>query len=173
MQTLKNIQGLNIIRELITRNGTLYNNPLIPLLVYTNACKAGEGELKHMLATHDWTNFWIDSIFSYHHYHSMSHEVLIVLRGSASLQFGGDGGRNLSVSAGDCIIIPAGVAHKCLIADDNFAVLGAYPAAQPYDLVKENELSIDEAEKRIKAVKVPPYDPLYGSDGPLIKNWKA
>ena len=173
MQTLKNIQELNITSELITRNGTLYNNPLTPLLVYTKACRAGEDELKKILTAHDWTNFWVDSIFSYHHYHSMSHEVLIVLRGSASLQFGGDGGRNISVSAGDCILIPAGVVHKCLIADDNFAVLGAYPKDQRYDLVKENELTIEEAGKRIKAVKVPPCDPLYGGDGPLIKNWKA
>jgi uncharacterized protein YjlB len=64
-----------------------------------------------------------------HHYHSTSHEVLCVIGGSASITFGGPEGQKIEVSAGDAVVIPAGVGHCNEGYDGGFFAIGAYPMA--------------------------------------------
>ncbi|GAM89517.1 hypothetical protein ANO11243_075560 [Dothideomycetidae sp. 11243] len=73
-----------------------------------------------LFASKGWTTQWI---FRYGptqeaHYHSQTHECMVVLHGKATIRFGAaDGddeacGIELPAEAGDVFIIPAGVAHK-------------------------------------------------------------
>ena len=67
------------------------------------------------------------------HYHSTTHETLVVFRGNAHLRFGvsnndnADDGIELTVKVGDVIVIPAGVAHCALNESGGFCMVGSYP----------------------------------------------
>ena len=168
------IQKLNITRDILTEDGPFPNNGLLPLLHYPAAFQPGELEadtVKELLETNGWANTWVDSILEQHHYHSNAHEVLVALKGSARVQFGGPNGITLTFEQGDVVIIPAGVAHMKLDEDDGFTCLGAYPDGQEYDMKYGRPEERPAAEENIKKVPVPGNDPLYGTDGPLIKNW--
>ncbi len=171
------IQRLNITRDILTEDGNFPNNGLLPLLHYQHALKLSDGDVdtmvKEILETNGWTNSWIDSIYDYHHYHSTAHEVLVALRGTAHLQFGGPNGIALTFEEGDVVIIPAGVAHMKVNETDGFACMGAYPDGQQYDMRYGKSGERPEVDHKIKAVPLPQHDPLYGNDGPLIKNWRS
>jgi uncharacterized protein YjlB len=166
------IQQLNIIRYTLPDDGTFPNNPKVPLLIYQQCLCTDDGdEIEELFETNRWVNSWQDGILDYHHYHSTAHEVLAVFRGQARLQFGGPSGPTVSVSPRDLIVIPAGVAHKCLEHDKEFTVVGAYPEGQSYDMMKGNPGERPAADERIKDVTLPVTDPIYGSEGALLKNW--
>ena len=96
-------------------DGRIPNNPNLPLLVYPGALGETERDpsrCKERLAGNGWGGAWTNGVFSYHHYHSTSHEVLCVVGGSASIAFGGAEGEVVEVEAGDVVVIPAGVGHK-------------------------------------------------------------
>lgn len=169
------IQKINIVRNIITEDGPFPNNGLLPLLLYRQACliegKKDADTVKEILETNRWNNTWVDGIFNEHHFHSTAHEVLVALEGSARVQFGGPNGVALTFEKGDVVIIPAGVAH-CRIDDaDGFVCMGAYPEGQKYDMNYGKEGEHPRADKNIRAVPLPESDPIYGNDGPLIKNW--
>ena len=79
---------------------------------------------------------WRWSIFTFHHYHSTSHEVLGVAVGHATLRLGGRKGRDFDVAAGDVIALPAGTGHKRIASSLGFLVVGAYPEGRERDLIK-------------------------------------
>jgi uncharacterized protein YjlB len=89
--------------------------------------------LEVIYKANSWGRAWRNGIYDYVHYHSMIHEVLGVARGSATLRLGGNKGKTVKVSAGDVVVIPAGVGHECLKADRNFIVVGAYPPKGTYN----------------------------------------
>ncbi len=103
-----------------------------PLLYYPGLLSTpNAAEIHSLFATNGWTTHWI---FRYgptqtSHYHSMAHECMAVLSGSATIRFGvadtsedldestygsgkEDGGVELEAKAGDVFILPAGTAHK-------------------------------------------------------------
>jgi uncharacterized protein YjlB len=95
-------------------DGRIPNNPTLPLLVYPQALAEHDrnpSRAKVLLAGNGWGGSWVDGVFPYHHYHSVSHEVLIVVGGSAEITFGGPEGETVEVEAGDVVVIPAGVGH--------------------------------------------------------------
>jgi uncharacterized protein YjlB len=69
-------------------------NSALPLLIYRQAFTLGSSDLAAAIEEHfarnDWTGSWRASVFPFHHYHSATHEVLAVYRGTATLQFGGE-----------------------------------------------------------------------------------
>ena len=169
------IQKLNITRDILPEDGPFPNNGLLPLLHYPAAFQPGaEADadiVKELLETNGWTNSWVDSILEQHHYHSTTHEVLVALKGSARVQFGGPNGITLTFEQGDVVIIPAGVAHMKLDEADGFTCLGAYPDGREYDMNYGKPGERPSADENIKKAPLPESDPLYGADGPLIKNW--
>ena len=177
VDALQPIQKLNILRHTFTDDGTFPNNGLLPLLIYQRAFPSREGcdtgIIRDLLETNSWKDAWVDGIYDYHHYHSTAHEALIVLQGSARVQFGGSGGVTFAVEKGDVIIIPAGVAHKRIDEADGFSCMGAYPQGQDYDMNYGKPGERPKADQNIGKVALPENDPLYGSDGPLVKNWFA
>ena len=73
--------------------------------------------------------------------------------------------------AGDVIVIPAGVGHKCLNASHDFEVVGAYPNGIEPDLIRPGEGDLDSQRRRISEVPLPTQDPVFGSGGPLFDHW--
>jgi uncharacterized protein YjlB len=176
MEPVAAIQNMNIIRHILPDDGQFPNNGLLPLLIYQKAVTDGQIQSARLtielLETNGWVNAWENGVYDYHHYHSMAHEVLVIIEGSARLQFGGPTGVALLVEVGDTVIIPAGVAHKAIDLYDNFKCVGAYPLGQEYDIKKGEEGERDEAIRNIKSVPLPSTDPIFGIDGPLLHNWK-
>ncbi len=116
----------------------------------------------------------MNGVFPYHHYHSTSHEVLCVIRGSASIAFGGPEGEVVEVEAGDVVVIPAGVGHKNEGSSGDFSVVGAYPRGQEsYDLRTGEAGERPEVLENIRSVPLPEADPLFGEGGPLLWRWSA
>lgn len=157
-------------------DGLIPNNSL-PLIVRRGAIAPSAGDparaFETTFAKNGWTGAWRDTIFEYHHYHSTSHEVLGIVSGSAIVRFGGEGGESVAVSAGDVVVIPAGVAHACIKASDDFLCVGAYDGGRDYDIMRDDPGQIAAARKRIAAVPLPSADPVDGDSGPLMKLWGA
>lgn len=85
-------------------------------------------------AENGWSGSWRNGIFTWHHYHLTTHEVLGCYAGWAVILLGGAEGRRHRIAAGDVIVIPAGMAHKRLEAAPDFAVVGAYPGGVQPDM---------------------------------------
>lgn len=164
-----------VTRHLLTDDGTFPNNGALPLLVYPGAF-GGEGgdpdAIEARFAANGWPPAWRFGVFDFHHYHSTAHEVLGVFAGSARLLVGGPEGIEVAAAAGDAIVIPAGVAHKCL-ASRGFRVVGAYPQGQDFDMNRGEPDERPAADRHIAAVPLPRADPVFGTDGPLFAAWPA
>jgi uncharacterized protein YjlB len=146
-------------------------NSTLPLLLYRRTPLFDPEELEQRFAGHNWRNSWRSGIYYYHHYHSNTHEVLAVISGQASLQLGGEMGRELQVGTGDVMVIPAGVGHKCLTHSKNFQVLGAYPDGLEPDLRKNTKAARIGADANIRSAALPDTDPLYGKSAGLVHIW--
>mgnify|MGYP000748950446 CR=1 FL=1 len=152
-------------------DGTIPNNKL-PLLYYAGAVSSPDCEaIEAMLDSSGWPSRWRASVFTYHHYHSTAHEVLGVASGTAEILLGGPKGQLFTVSAGDVIVIPAGVGHKRISASSDFLVVGGYPPGSQVDLLRGDPGNRPQADENIARVPMPESDPVFGSGGPLTKLW--
>ena len=77
-----------------------------------------------------------------------------------------------SNSAGDIVILPAGIGHQCLAATKDFLVVGAYPPSGAYDECRPDAHEHDGRVKSVAKVKRPRKDPVFGAKGPLLNLWK-
>ena len=150
-------------------------NSKYPLLLYRNAFSErgdkGAAWLEQNFYNNNWSNSWRNGIFTFHHYHSITHEVLGLYNGSALVHMGGEEGSKLTIQAGDIIVIPAGVGHKKLESED-LGVVGAYPGGMMYDLMRGNKGERPQTDKNIARVPVPDLDPLFGKKSGLLNIWK-
>lgn len=170
------LQSPNVEVQHFRNDGKIPNNETLPLVLYKGAIKLPEDNpastIEEVFHANGWGNSWRNGIFPYHHYHSTAHEVLGIARGSARVQLGGDeNGQTFEIQAGDVIIIPAGVAHKNLGSSSDFLVIGAYPAAQQWDMNYGKPDEHPQAEQNIARVPPPESDPVYGKEGPLVEYW--
>jgi uncharacterized protein YjlB len=156
-------------------DGTIPNSKY-PLLIYHGAFSEtgspGASWLEKRFSANNWTNSWRNGVFPYHHYHSISHEVLGVYSGSALLHLGGEKGQKIRVQTGDVLVIPAGVGHKRLEASADFGVVGAYPDGRDYDVLRGEAGDRPKADENIAVVPLPKTDPLLGREGGLLHHWK-
>lgn len=127
--------------------------------------------IKQLFAKNHWTNSWDSGVFTYDHYHSTSHEVLGFFKGNTFLQLGGDKGQRLTVTTGDVLIIPAGVAHKNLGREHQVGCIGAYPDGRPFDINTGKPGERPAADHRIAQLPIPEYDPIYGISEGLPMVW--
>ena len=154
--------------------GGIPNNPRLPVVLIRGALAGAEAEeaIHALYRANGWGGTWSWTVYDFHHYHSNAHEALTVARGEARLMLGGVQGREVTVTAGDLAVLPAGTGHRRLEESDDFAVCGAYPRGQEdRDLLKAGADDLAAAAKRIDAVPLPRADPLYGPDGPLMRLW--
>lgn len=138
-----------------------------PLLIYRQALVEVTAErARTHLEKHGWKRIWVDGIYAFSHFHSNTHEVLVICEGEAEVEFGNR--KKVEVGKGDVIILPAGVAHQRITSSPDFLVVGGYPFDLEYDMCKK----IDDArQKRIDAVILPQQDPIFGKGGPLFDHW--
>ncbi|RKR04385.1 uncharacterized protein YjlB [Kushneria sinocarnis] len=153
-------------------------NSVLPVLHYRPGQSLEEGEalaqqLEALFHANEWPVQWRGGVFGFHHYHSVSHEVLGIFRGSATLMLGGESGERVTVQAGDVIVLPAGVGHCRLEASRDFTLTAGYPPdQQDWDLCRSGEDDIAAARQRIGFVGRPAADPLLGREGALPQYWR-
>ncbi len=151
----------SITSHVLADDGVFPNNPSIPLQLFRPKL-SGEFSASAFEALFDsngWPPAWRSGIFDFHHYHSTAHEVLGCFSGSALLQFGGSVDLRLEVQVGDVVVIPAGVAHKCLSAS-RFRCVGGYPAGQSWDTCYGRPGERPAADQRILALGPLPGSPV-------------
>ncbi len=150
-----------------------FPNSALPLLVHRAALPADPAAMERTFAANGWSNSWRNGIFDYHHFHSTSHEVLGIAAGEVRVAFGGPAGREVTVRAGDVVVIPAGVAHRNMGQSADLLVVGAYPGGSDYDLRRGDPAEHAAALRAIAGVPVPHSDPVAGPHGGLTRLWTA
>lgn len=164
-----------IIHELILPLDYFPNNSRFPLLIYKQVFKISHTDpklIKNFLKQNNWINSWVDGIYDYHHYHSNTHEALVIIEGQCEVQIGGDKGKHFEIFKGDVIIFPAGVAHKRINATIDFKCVGSYPINIDYDMYYGTAEEHPMVDENIKNVGLPESDPIFGPDGFLFDYWK-
>ena len=163
-------------KKLFFKDDGIVPNNKFPLLLYSNAFSERDEEgaqwLERQFLSNNWSNSWRNGIFTFQHYHSITHEALGIYSGEATVLLGGDKGAEVKVKAGDIIVIPAGVGHKNL-GSANLGVFGAYPNGMPVDIMRCLPGERPGTDKNIAAVPFPDTDPLMGKNDGLRKLWNA
>ena len=169
------IREADEIEAVVLEDDGTFPNSDLPALIYrrntSNESEDMAAEFEDVFASNNWTGSWRNGVYSYHHYHSTTHEVLGVCRGSARLRLGGDDGQTVAVQRGDVVIIPAGVAHKNVASSSDFEVVGAYPNGRSFDMNYGKDGERPAVDENIADVPLPAADPVYGEDGPLRRHW--
>ena len=154
-------------------DGIVPNNAL-PVILYQKVTDAEDCSawLEHRFRENLWLNNWRDIILPYDHFHSNTHEVLGLGRGSVSLKIGGTNGIILSLSAGDVVILPAGVGHYSVSEHTDYEFVGGYPNGAEWDL----KTGLEPGERAqilqsISTVEMPELDPIFGQEGLLFEKW--
>lgn len=160
----------------IVENQPFPNNPQ-PVLFYPEAFRqlmdapnAAQKVLAY-LEESGYTNGWVNGIFSYHHFHSNTHEVLACIAGEASVQLGGPDAGAYRFKRGDVLLLPAGTAHKLVTATYNFRVVGAYPDDMEPDMQRGDAPDYEQIKANIALVPIPRTDPVYGSQSGVLEYW--
>jgi uncharacterized protein YjlB len=160
---------------LLSRNGWVPNNDRLPVLLYRGAFKAAKGAdsatlVEQRLSRNGWPAQWRNDVYDFHHYHSTAHEILGFAAGEARLILGGEGGIEVTVRAGDVVVLPAGTGHCKRGGSADFLAIGAYPPHQDWDTCRcsPSETELD----RMLHLPFPNSDPVTGPNGPLTKRWK-
>jgi len=159
-------------------DGATPNNPGLPLLHYPQAIVLPKefdpaAVIETLFARHGWKDSWRDGVYDFLHFHTKTHEVLGIARGSVRVRFGGAKGKIIALKAGDAVVLPAGTGHERMSQSDDLLVVGAYPASGRYDEPQPDDVDHDEAVAAIAKTRLPAQDPVYGRSGPLRKFWHA
>ena len=148
-----------------------FPNSRLPALVYRRALPSDSGAMTDAFAANGWSNGWLDGIFTYHHFHSVAHEVLGMASGSVRVTLGGPSGPTVGLEAGDVVVIPAGVAHRSMGQSGRLAVVGAYPGGADWDVKRGEPGEYDAVAEVAAAVSPAVTDPVRGGDGALRRLW--
>jgi len=179
---IRTVQMSKIDTFIIRDDGEyLPNNNQLPVIIYhqvferktVSAC-----QWEDLFKKNHFGNSWRDGIYPFHHYHSTAHEVLGCYAGRARVRLGGDNEqvrRDVELTAGDCVLIPIGVAHKNLDENSDLALVGAYDLdGNDVDMnYGKNADERKQAEENMKQVKIPRLDPVLGNQGGLNQYWKT
>jgi|SRR5579883_470727 len=150
-------------------------NSHLPLLVYRGVLSGAAlspESFDALFAHNGWRNGWHDGIYGYAHFHTTAHEVLGIARGRVRVRFGGEGGESLELVAGDAVAIPAGVAHQRESEEADLLVVGAYAEGRDYDMHRGTAGEEQAVAANLRALPLPESDPVYGRDGPLVREWR-
>jgi hypothetical protein len=91
-------------------DGAIPNSPL-PVLIYHGVEAANDaGTCEELFDSNGWVPDWRDGIFTFHHFHSIAHEVLGVVAGTATVKLGGPSGRDFEIAHATSSSSPPGPA---------------------------------------------------------------
>jgi uncharacterized protein YjlB len=165
----------NAVALWFTADGWVPNNPVLPAILYRSAipCPTTDpaAAFERAFRSNGWPPEWRNGVYPFHHYHSTAHEVLGFAAGTARLLLGGPNGREVLVTPGDCVLLPAGTGHCRLECSADFLVVGAYPPGQQWDLCRS--AIAESARTAMLALPFPKSDPVLGPDGPLLALWRT
>lgn len=171
-------QVAKVITHMLVATSSVPNNKRWPLLIYQGVFSTSNDEesiassFEHLYSQNKWRADWRYTVYPFQHFHTTSPEVLGCFKGHATVLFGGDTGVKCEISAGDMVIIPPGVGHKCLSEHDGFTCVGGYPEKLECDMNKEGHDNSNNIPN-IDNVPLPTHDPVYGKDdGYLTSLWK-
>ncbi len=161
---------------LLQDDGTFPNNTTLEVLVYrgamdTDAHSDPAAQFEQLFSNNGWQNSWRDSIYTFHHYHSVTHEVLGIYAGEATVQLGGPNGLRVAVRAGDVLVLPAGTSHKRISSGEGLGVVGAYPEGRQFDMNYGKKEELPRTDRDIAEVPIPDADPVEGTNGTLVERW--
>ncbi|HYK80835.1 MAG TPA: hypothetical protein VEU95_14470 [Micropepsaceae bacterium] len=160
------------------KDGETPNNARFPMVLYRSPVKLrhdfdAAAVFEDLFEANGWKDSWRDGMYDFLHFHTHTHEVLGIARGTVRAEFGGAKGKILDLKAGDVVILPAGTGYRRLKASRDLLIVGAYPAnGGDYDEPRPADVSHSEALGSIARVRVPRADPVYGRDGPLKRLWR-
>jgi len=151
-------------------------NSRLPVIIYHHVIPPGAVDnasyLEHIFQTNVWLPQWRYTVYPYTHFHSNTHEALGVFAGSAKLQLGGENGKIIDVQIGDVVVIPAGVGHKQISANDDFMMVGAYPDKTQADLCHDEPAKLAVRLRTVSKVPLPVSDPVTGHSEGLMREWR-
>lgn len=166
-----------MVQTITIKENQPFPNNSLPVLYYSEAIKeltnskhTGE-EVMKFLESNGYSNGWVGGIFTYHHFHSNTHEVLACISGKSEVQLGGPDFEVYPFKAGDVLLLPAGVAHKLIEATDDFQIVGAYPEGKEPDMQKGDTKNYEEMKERISRLGIPEYDPVEKTTGGVFDYW--
>ncbi|EMD33461.1 hypothetical protein CERSUDRAFT_142422 [Gelatoporia subvermispora B] len=176
------ISSLRVSLHLIPAHGRIPNTSIHnrPLIIYHNAfvdsSLTADRIEAHLTRVGVVRPNWRYTMYPTSHFHSTTHELLVIVHGRGRMLFGGDENPNAvetEIRKGDAILIPAGVAHK-LVEDQEggFQMVGSYPVgAQEWDMCYGKGGKEEEGvEERIRQLGWFQKDPLYGDKGPALSD---
>jgi uncharacterized protein YjlB len=147
-------------------------NSRLPVLIYHEVEAAHDaGSCEGLFDSNGWVPDWRNGIFSFHHFHSIAHEALGIVAGTATVKLGGPSGQSFEIGQGDVLVLPAGTGHCNEGSSGDLLVIGAYPDAMPWDLRRGDPAEHDEVVANIQAVPLPGADPVEGQSGSLSELW--
>ena len=152
-------------------------NSRFPVLIHRQVWGSSDAAnladiLEKTFVDNNWLNNWREVVYGYYHYHSTTHEVLGIAHGEVTLRLGGDGGQDVNFSAGDVLILPAGVSHNQIKQSSDLQIVGGYPQGRSRDLIRDEEVSESVAKAavlRIATLPMPQQDPVTGT---VIEAWR-
>lgn len=157
----------------LSRNVWVPNNDRLPVLIYRDALDLSSSDpaasFEQVFHRSGWPPQWRNSIYDFHHYHSTAHEVLGIAGGWGRVVLGGPGGHELTLTAGDVLVLPTGTGHCRLQSSPEFLVVGAYPPHQSWDICRSAPSQFER--ERMRTLPFPLSDPLTGSGGALTRLW--
>jgi uncharacterized protein YjlB len=123
--------------QYLIKNGTPHvpNSPL-PVLVYRSALPVdpNPSSVCAKIEPNDWVKGGVFKHYPAHHFHSVTHECYVVLKGSSRLLLGrgpldpaSEDDVLVDLNVGDAIVLPAGVAHCSIESSDDYEYVGLYP----------------------------------------------
>ncbi|MGQ7260812.1 cupin domain-containing protein [Vreelandella sp. V005] len=152
---------------------TGYPNSPLPVLIYRQVLDTGSAEeraesFEAMFKRHGWPPAWRYHLYDFDHFHSTAHEALGIFRGQARARLGGPNGQETVLKAGDVLVLPAGVGHASIEADEDFCMVGAYPPGQEPEIERGDPAQLKAAQERVADVALPEDSPV---DGSLATLW--
>ncbi|KAH8592342.1 hypothetical protein B0O99DRAFT_630326 [Bisporella sp. PMI_857] len=157
------------------------NNPM-PVLVYRAVLPKPitEENASTFLEANNWEKRGTWGSIEIRHFHPNSHECYGIFRGTSTLLIGqgkldARGGKRITVTAGDVIVLPAGTGHSSVESTEDYRYVGVYPKGCPRWRNMYGDRPVRELGLRaeIEAVEVPTHDPVSGVDGPLPRLWNG
>ncbi|KAF1984587.1 hypothetical protein K402DRAFT_139814 [Aulographum hederae CBS 113979] len=156
-------------------------NNNLPILLYRNVLPKpyNSAKAKEFCEGNGWEMRGEWGAITTHHFHPNTPECYAIVRGSSQLLLGRGqhdkaGGVEVLVRTGDVIVLPPGISHCSVSAEEGYWYIGVYPPTAPKwrNLYCEGEEKMEELRKEIDRVEIPDFDPVFGRNGPLTKIWR-